>query len=277
MARMDRYKQRKGQARLRRVLLFLSAVVVMAGLAGRLRSGSALLAETLAAPTATPIAAAFDETMETREITLNAVTWYALQTGIFGAKDAAQQCANQYADRGAPGLVVKEGDKYRVLIASYGQQADAAAVRERLAREQLVETWLYPWASAELTLRLTGMAGQLDVASAGLTLMEQTACQLRDAAIAMDAGVTTAAEAAELILELDGQVKLWADTARKRFAAPYPELVDMELSLADGWSSVKQTLTQAANENAAELSAAFKVEAMRLYARVVSLRASLAG
>lgn len=276
MARMERYKQRRGQARLRNALLFLSALVVMAGLASRWKQRGGLLVNAVLAPTATPVAAVFDETMETREIALPEQTWYAIQTGIFTARDAAQRCADTYADRGAPGLVVKEGEKYRVLIASYGQQTDAAAVRERLAREQQVETWLYPWVCPALTLRLTGMAGQLDVAAAGLELSSQTACLLRDAAIELDAGVATVQDTLVLLDEVDGRMKVWADTARSRFTRPYPALLDMELTLAEHWAATGSSLRQTSG-SVTGFSAAIKCEAMRLYAQTLSMRASLSG
>ena len=82
-------------------LLFLSAVVVLSGLVWR---GEEVTIET--APTATPIPtdALFDETVEEREITLPSATWYALQLGAFESETAAEELANQFVKRGAPGM-----------------------------------------------------------------------------------------------------------------------------------------------------------------------------
>lgn len=205
------------------------------------------------------------------------MTWYAIQTGLFSTAEAAQQRAEAYAQRGAPGFSLREGDRYRVLIAGYAQQTDAAAVRDRLAREQQVETCLYTWVCPAITLRLTGMAGQLDVAAAGLTLAESTAAQLRDEAMALDAGTHTLQDAQQLLREADDRITLWADTARKRFVQPYPPLVSQELDVAERWPSAYTALRQAAGEGAAALSAAMKVEAMRLYDQAVGMRAAMAG
>lgn len=74
-------------------------------------AASHLTAETIAQPTATPIAAAYDQTVVSREITLAAETWYAIQTGVFSNEDAAREKAELLTDRGAPGAVVEDGEK----------------------------------------------------------------------------------------------------------------------------------------------------------------------
>lgn len=62
--------RRRGQARLQQVLLFLSVLVVAAGLWSRWQRPDGVHVDSVAAPTATAVAAAFDETMETRELAL---------------------------------------------------------------------------------------------------------------------------------------------------------------------------------------------------------------
>ena len=59
----------------------LSALVVLAGLASRITGGEELSAAVIATPTPTPLTATFDETVETRQVTCPAETWYCLQTG----------------------------------------------------------------------------------------------------------------------------------------------------------------------------------------------------
>lgn len=268
-------RRRDRETLLRRVLLFLSALVVLAGVTQRFTGGEAIRISAVPSPTATPVAAAFDETVEQRELTLEAETWYALQTGVYTDRAKAEQRAEAYRDRGAPGLVVKEGEKYRVFIASYGDAADASSVRESLADKQNVETYQYAWVCPAVTLRLSGMAGQLDVAAAGLTLPGQAAARLRDGALAMDAGQMTMSEASALFAEIDEQMRLWASTARKRFIQPYPALVETELSLTDSWSATWNALKKSSAESATALSAEMKTQAMRLYAQSIALRASL--
>lgn len=266
------YRRGRGQVLLRRVLLFFTALIVLAGLATRLK-GSAWRMEQVVEPTPTPLTAAFDETVETREITLEAETWYGLQTGIFSTRTAAEEKAGDYAGRGAPGYVLTDGEKFRVLIACYGEEADAATVRDRLNDQQKMDVYLYAWTNPELTLRLTGMAGQLDVAAAGLTLLGQAAGQLRDGAVRIDRGETTQAAANEALLEMDRQMQLWRQTARQRFAKPYPLLLEQLLAAVEAWDGLYGALTEAGTLT--ELSAAMKTGGMALFEQMVQMRAAL--
>ena len=159
-----RYRRDRGQAMLRRLLLFLTAMVVLAGVASHFTGRASITATPLPAPTATPVTATFDETVTTREVALPQDVWYAIQTGVYSTREAAEGRVNAYADRGAPGYVAEDGGKWRVFIACYGSREDASAVRERLTTMQQVDTYLHEWQCPALTLRLSGMAGQLDVA-----------------------------------------------------------------------------------------------------------------
>ena len=276
MRRMERrmYRQRRGQAWARGLLLGVACVAVAAGLISRLRGGRDLIAQPIAQPTATPIASAFDETVETREISLPGETWYAIQTGVFSSREAAEERAGAYTDRGAPGYVSRDGDKWRVFIACYGDKTDANNVRTRLQDAQQVETYLFEWVNPGLKLRLSGMVGQMDVVEAGLALRRQVAGQLRDDASRLDSGAVTLKDERQLIESLDGQVTLWADTARSRFARPYPALVEALLSWADEWQTCYRELSAAFGDPTA-LSAALKAEAMALYAGNIDFRNQL--
>ena len=228
------------------------------------------------APSPTPISASFDRNVVTREVCLPEEAWYTIQTGVFSQREAAQEKAAAYADRGAPGTVVEDGGKWRVFIASYGSEADASAVRQRLGEMQRVETYLYPWKCPELRLRLTGMAGQLDVAEAGLTLFGSAAALLRDTATQLDAAQLTAEEAARVIDDLSGQISLWAETTRDRFGRNAPELVQQLLLRADAWVDRAAAL-KAASSSAQELSAALKGQGMQMYDEEILLRRALNG
>lgn len=266
MRRMERrmYRIKRGQALARRALLGVACIAVLAGLISRLRGGDGLTAQPVAQPTATPIASAFDETVETREITLPGETWYAIQTGVFSTREAAEEKADAYTDRGAPGYVAQDGDKWRVFIACYGDKTDASNVRTRLGDAQQVETYLFEWVNPSLRLRLSGMVGQMDVVEAGLMLRRQTAEQLRDDASRLDSGAITASDERQNLESLDGQITLWADTARSRFARPYPALVEALLQWADDWQARYGVLAGSLGDPTA-LSAALKAQAMSLY------------
>ncbi|MCH5286024.1 MAG: SPOR domain-containing protein [Christensenellaceae bacterium] len=276
MRRMERrmYRIKRGQAFARRILLGAAAIVALTGLIGRLRGGNMLSAQLLSEPTATPIASGFDETVETREITLPAEVWYAIQTGVFSTREAAEEKAGVYADRGAPGYVTQDGDKWRVFIACYGDKTDANNVRTRLGDAQQVETYLFEWACPQVRLRLSGMVGQMDVVEAGLLLRQQMARQLREDASRLDSGAITAGDERQTLESLDGQVSLWADTARSRFARPYPALVEALLGWSDHWQTRYSALSAATGDPTA-LSAALKAQAMALFADNISFRNQL--
>ena len=219
---------------------------------------------------ATPIAAAYDQTVVSREITLAAETWYAIQTGVFSNEDAAREKAELLSDRGAPGAVVEDGEKWRVFIACYGTETDAASVRQRLGENQRIETYLYRWICPELQLRLKGMAGQVDVAEAGFTLLLQAARTLRDTASLLDAGELTLTEAQEQITALDGQLTLWRQTAQERFGRNPPSPIKELLALSDAWAPIRGNLENQDSKTA--LSAQLKLEGIGLFGRMIALR-----
>lgn len=268
------YRRRKRRARLwRRGILAILAVMAAAVLLLTRRS-PLMQAERLDAPTFTPVTQAYDQQVESREITLPEETWYAIQTGVFSTEEAANEKAGAYASRGAPGTVISDGDKWRVFIACYGSESDASAVRQRLGESQRVETYLFRWQSPELRLRLTGMAGQLDVVEAGLSMLQQAAEELRDTAILLDAGELTVAEAAKRISELDGRISLWQQTARSRFGSNLPVLMESMLDSVARWDQRRKALEAAAG-SATELSAALKGQGMAMYQEMLQLKLSI--
>lgn len=275
MGRVERrmYQRAKGRKNAKRVMLCSIAAVVLLGLWIRWQGQDGLEMEHVPQPTNTPVTVAFDETVETREITLESQTWYAIQTGIYSTQAAAEEKVDVYAQRGAPGYVNQDGEKWRVYIACYGDKDDATAVRERLSVNQDVETYLHTWACPEITLRLTGMVGQMDVVKAGLTLMSQAANVLRDSAQKLDGGEMSTSEAQETIAALGESISLWLKTAQTRFAMPYPELVKLELQQAEGWAARHKQLQQA--EGATALSAEMKLQAMAIFDECCALRQSL--
>ena len=277
------YRQQMARRRLGRMIVLTLLIFAAGALTLSRNAASHLTAETIAQPTATPIAAAYDQTVVSREITLAAETWYAIQTGVFSNEDAAREKAELLTDRGAPGAVVEDGEKWRVFIACYGTETDAASVRQRLGENQRIETYLYRWTCPELQLRLKGMAGQVDVAEAGFTLLLQAARTLRDTASLLDAGELTLTEAQEQITALDGQMTLWRQTAQERFGRNFaqqrarersgripPSPIKELLALSDAWAQIRGNLENQDSKTA--LSAQLKLEGIGLFGRMIALR-----
>lgn len=105
------YRQQMARRRLGRMIVLTLLIFAAGALTLSRNAASHLTAETIAQPTATPIAAAYDQTVVSREIMLAAETWYAIQTGVFSNEDAAREKAELLSDRGAPGAVVEDGEK----------------------------------------------------------------------------------------------------------------------------------------------------------------------
>ena len=150
MGRVEKrlYKRKRQRRKCIRQMVFL-LLVTAAVLVAWGRMPDHFSAEWIGTPTATPIASAFDRTKQSREIILEEENWYAIQTGVFSTEAAAVQKADAYAQRGAPGTVIQEGEKWRVFIACYKTAEEAAAVRTRLEEKQQVETYLYTWTCPE--------------------------------------------------------------------------------------------------------------------------------
>lgn len=271
MGRVERSVYRKKRARnrsIRRLLLILliaaAAVLIWKG------KGPSFQMEQLEKPT--PEGAQNQKTI-TREVTLPAESWYAIQTGVFSTKDAAEQKADVYTQRGAPGVVIQDEAKWRVFIASYATEGDAAAVRTRLNSNQKVDTYLYAWVCPEVNLRLTGSEAQLDAVEAGFTLMRSSAAALRDCAIQLDAAQLTVADAAAECRALEDSVTLWLSTIQDCFGRNLPTLIQemqrLFVQLNEAWPPIRTA------KDATTMSAALKKEAMLMYERNVAWRNAL--
>lgn len=198
-------------------LLFLSAVILFSGVAAR--SGGDAVFETVATPSPIPLDAAFDETRETREITLNGSVWYALQLGAFETEEAAGQLAEQFQRRGAAGYLWPE-ERFRVLAAVYPEKEDAQAVRQQLRDQHDVDSYLFEISIPSVSLRVTGMRGQIDILEAAFLHAEELIRQMERISETLDRQEITPAEAAEELNTLREQVELVALRMEQRFLSP---------------------------------------------------------
>lgn len=198
-------------------LLFLSAVILFSGVAAR-SDGDAVF-ETVATPSPIPLDAAFDETRETREITLNGSVWYALQLGAFETEEAARQLAEQFQRRGAAGYLWPE-ERFRVLAAVYPEKEDAQAVRQQLRDQHDVDSYLFEISIPSVSLRMTGMRGQIDILEAAFLHAEDLIRQMERISETLDRQEITPAEAAEELNTLREQVELVALRMEQRFLSP---------------------------------------------------------
>ena len=238
--RTERKRTRTGGGFATRVMLFFSAVIILAGIVSRFTGGDELTATVLATPSPTPLTAAFDETVETREISLPAEVWYCLQSGIFSSEAAAQEKSLAYSDRGAPGFVSPEGGKFRVLLSAYASREDAQSVKEKLAGQQAVETYIYEMVRPALHLQLTGMRGQLDVLDAAAALLPELARSWRETALTLDQGQASLTEVQELAAEQQEQCHVMLNVLQERFLSPMPTLPQQLQALLTSLMEVEQ-------------------------------------
>lgn len=248
-----------------RVLLGLSAVVVLAGIVSRIRGGNELTATVVATPSPTPLTAAFDEAMGTRQLLLEAEGWYCLQSGVFSTLEAAQAKSGAYAGRGAPGFVAPDGDKFRVLLSAYGAREDALRVKDRLSAQQGVETYIYEMIRPALHLQLSGMRGQLDVIDAATALLPTLARSWRDAALLVDQGELTPGELTALAGEGAEQSRVMLRVLEERFLSPAPPLARQLQQLCSGAEASAERIGEAAQDSLTAASAQLKMEALALH------------
>lgn len=222
------------------MILGIAAVLAAGGLLRR-NTGAELSVEPLS--TAAPLALEerFDETPAKQEISLPASEWYALQLGAFENEEAARALADQYVSRGAAGYVWHDG-RYRVLAAAYPAKDDAQLVREQLQLVHGIESYLHQVRLPEISLRISGMQGQLDILQAALIHANDLVCELQRMSVAMDRQEMNAQEAIDALQSLNEQVSLVELRLRQRFASPRHAAVDALLNGFRHYAAFCETL-----------------------------------
>jgi len=238
--------------------LFLSAVILFSGVAAR--SGDDAVIQTVATPSPIPLDAAFDETRETQEITLNGSVWYALQLGAFETEEAACQLAEQFQRRGAAGYVWQD-ERYRVLAAVYPEKEDAQAVRQQLREQHDVDSYLYEISVPALSLRMTGMKGQIEILEAAFLHADELIRQMERISETLDRQEITPAEAVTELNTLREQVELVALRMEQRFAAPRNTAVERLIALFQDYAAFAREKT--GQESNATLSRQIKYQTLR--------------
>ena len=251
-------------------LLFLSAVILFSGVAAR--SGGDAVIQTVATPSPIPLDAAFDETRETREITLNGSVWYALQLGAFETEEAAGQLAEQFQRRGAAGYIWPD-ERYRVLAAVYPEKEDAQAVRQQLREQHDVESYLFEIDVPAVVLRMTGMRGQIDILEAAFLHAEELIRQMERTSETLDRQEITPAEAADELNTLREQVELVALRMEQRFAAPRNTAVTRLIGLMRDYAAFAREKT--GQESNALLSRQIKYQTFQTIRLLLELTGEL--
>ena len=126
-----------------------------------------------------PLNERFDDTYATLEFELPSYQWFALQLGVFDNREGAEEFSHEYQKRGAAGYLWYENN-FRVLAAAFPLREDAQLVREQLKKQHAVDSHLFSIDFPAVTLRVTGMRGQLDILQAAFIHAHDLAFSLQD-------------------------------------------------------------------------------------------------
>ncbi len=133
---------------------------------------------------------------ESIDVTLPAISCYALQMGAFSVQDNALAQAETLKALGAAGYVLQDGDRYRVLASGYSDSASAQSVRERLTSEG-TDCTVYELITPSAAFRVTAEDNQLTSVSAGFGALAAAYESVTAEAVSFDgtdAGVASAQE-----------------------------------------------------------------------------------
>ena len=251
------YRNRQNRNRMFCVgMLAVAALVVLSGLlSGNTGDDFDLLK--IRHETSEPFADHFDETRTETVVDLPAYSWYALQTGVFEDEASARQSSLAFQKRGAAGYLWHDG-RYRVLASAYPQREDAQLVREQLREQHNIDSYLYAIEFPAVSLRLSGMQGQIDILQAAFGHAADLAEQIQKISVELDRQEISADDAAKRIASLNTQMREAAIRLGQRFASPVPETVQALMECFDGYAGFAETVS--AGENAALLGMKLKYQ-----------------
>lgn len=250
--------ERSGRGLFSYLLLFLSAVVIMSGIVWR-NDTDGIHIEAIPEATAIPLDEAFDETIEERELSLPAATWFALQLGAFENEQAAHEMAEQFMRRGAAGYVWEDG-RYRTLAALYSNKEDAQRIREQLELKHAIESYLYQIDLPAVGLRVRGMRGQLEILEAAFVHSHDLIVQLQEAGVSMDRQEMNAEEVRQELASLQEQIRLVSLRMKQRFTSPRHPVVDGMLACLDDYIEFCSTMDT--EESAVQLGMRIKKQTL---------------
>jgi hypothetical protein len=249
------------------VLLFVSCVLILMGL---LRDGNGGLSlEVKVTPTPTAIGKAFDETFVSREISLPARSWYAIQLGAFDSEESARSQAESFVARGAAGYVRKDS-RFRVLGALYPTREEAQTVRQQLQSQHEIDSYVYEIALPDILLSVKGMAGQLDVLEAGMQYLNTAVEKFCEISASMDKQDLTVEQELSRLAELTSQADTLKNVLTQRFASVNYVVVNDLISLMGEIGKSTSAVAEMSTKGNVVMGAQMKHETLKLLSFVES-------
>lgn len=183
------------------------------------------------------------------DVTLPALTCYALQMGVYAQAENARTQAGQLRAAGAGGYVMQDGDRYRVIAAGYTDETAAREVKERLSGEGM-DCTLYTIATPAATYRVSAEADQLAQVNAGFASIANAYAALSEAVLRYDADAQSAETgkmaAANIAQTMRGDMALL-----QGYAGEHTALNALLSCYTDCLAAIEKTAASTAAEHAA--------------------------
>jgi hypothetical protein len=237
---------------------------------GLLRDGNGGLSfELKVTPTPTAIGTAFDETFVSREISLSARSWFAIQLGAFDSEDSARSQAESFVARGAAGYVRKDS-RYRVLAALYPTKEEAQNVRQQLQSQHEIDSYVYEIALPEIVLSVDGMAGQLDVLEAGMQYLNTTLEKFCEISTSMDKQDLPMEQELSRLAEIASQADTLKNVLSQRFFTVKSAVVNDLVSLMGEIGKAAAAVAETSSRGNVVTGAQMKNQTLKLLTSVES-------
>jgi hypothetical protein len=249
------------------VLLFVSCVLILMGLLKDENGGLSL--ELKVTPTPTAIGSTFDETVTTREISLPARSWYAIQLGAYDSEESARAQAESYVARGAAGYVRKDS-RFRVLAALYPTREEAQTVRQQLQSQHEIDSYVYEIALPEILLGVDGMAGQLDVLEAGMQYLNTTLEKFCEISTSMDKQDLPVEQELSRLAEVSSQADTLKNVLSQRFSTVHNAVVSDLINLMEEIGTATSLVAETSSKGNVAMGAQMKNQTLKLLSEVES-------
>jgi hypothetical protein len=253
------------------VLLFASCLLILAGLL-RGNGVGGLLVETKPTATPTVFSTAFDETPASREITLEARSWYAIQLGSFENEQSAKTQAQSYTARGAAGYVRNDGGRFRVLAALYPLKEDAQSVREQLRAQHEIDSYVYEISLPVIKFDVKGMAGQLDALDAAMQYLNTAMEKFCSISVSLDKRDLNMEQQLTALNEVSSQADTLRTVLSQRLNAPGYKVVGDLTGLLSQISQACKTVTDASAQGSVAMATQMKYQTLSLLTAVETYR-----
>lgn len=206
-------------------------------------------------------------------VTLPGLSCYALQMGAYASPDNADLTASAIKAEGGAGYIVFAEERYRVLAAGYGDQEDAASVRERLQSAGR-DCTLFLIESFEEQFLVTSTQDNIAKIDTAFSALYSAISSMEEASIAFDKENMTPEEGSEAVRTIAQTV----DAARLAFDISGENSMIADIAAAmDEFSASLHELADFGAQSALDFSSGMKYAQLAMISKYVDLANKLRG